>query len=248
MLNISTISKQEYRGRRLKIERNTLEALYVVQGLTCKDIGRLFEVAAGTILNAMRWLGIPSRPNLEAIRLAFEKKRRLDPHRIISLYQEGYLLNEIAEMMHCSSNAVNYYLKRYGIARRSLSESHQISIKKGRAKFHSREEHWNWKGGKWHSGAYIKIPKPGHPRSDRYGFVLEHIVVWEDYYGKALPAGWVIHHLNGVKDDNHPENLAAMPNKAHSRKEMAFAYKKRIRKLEAEIKYLKEIPEKVQLI
>jgi hypothetical protein len=37
--------------------------------------------------------------------------------------------------------------------------------------------------------------------------VREHIVVMEQKIGRALVKGEEVHHLNGVKDDNRPENL-----------------------------------------
>ena len=48
---------------------------------------------------------------------------------------------------------------------------------------------------------------PAHHRAATHGYVMEHIVVWEHTHGQQVPEGYVIHHLNGVKDDNRPENL-----------------------------------------
>lgn len=54
--------------------------------------------------------------------------------------------------------------------------------------------------------AYIHVP--GHPRATRTGGrVLEHIVVMEEKEGRPLRPGENVHHINGVKDDNRPENL-----------------------------------------
>ena len=43
----------------------------------------------------------------------------------------------------------------------------------------------------------------------------EHIIVWEKVHGEQVPTGWVIHHLNEVKDDNDPANLLALPRGLH---------------------------------
>ncbi|WP_205413676.1 HNH endonuclease [Micromonospora aurantiaca] len=50
---------------------------------------------------------------------------------------------------------------------------------------------------------------PEHPRADKSGMVLEHVVVMEQKLGRPVrwDLGEQVHHINGVKDDNRPENL-----------------------------------------
>ena len=65
-----------------------------------------------------------------------------------------------------------------------------------------------WRGGKKknHYG-YMLAKADNHPRSDAKGYVLEHIFVAEQALGEYLPEGSIIHHINGIKDDNRLENL-----------------------------------------
>ena len=106
--------------------------------------------------------------------------------------------------------------------------------------------HPQWKGGRsLHGKGYIKIRLPEHPRANKHGYVLEHIAVWEKINGIPVPEGMSIHHLNGIKDDNRPENLQAMDKANHIHR--GKIYYDRIRELEAENRQLKTIIEKAGL-
>ena len=49
---------------------------------------------------------------------------------------------------------------------------------------------------------------PDHPRASvRTPYVFEHIVVMEEVLGRHLLEGETVHHINGIKNDNRPENL-----------------------------------------
>jgi hypothetical protein len=48
---------------------------------------------------------------------------------------------------------------------------------------------------------------PDHPRAKRSPYVFEHILVAERVLGHYLEPGESVHHRDGVRDDNRPENL-----------------------------------------
>lgn len=68
---------------------------------------------------------------------------------------------------------------------------------------------------------YMKMRRPNHPRADNYGFVLEHILVMEDFISKQLGCRiyisneWDIHHKNGNTIDNNIKNLQLMTHIEH---------------------------------
>lgn len=72
----------------------------------------------------------------------------------------------------------------------------------------------NFRGGKIiDKNGYIYILKPEHPyaiQNKRY--VFEHRLIIEKQIGRYLHRWEVSHHINGIKDDNRPENLMAFKN------------------------------------
>jgi hypothetical protein len=66
----------------------------------------------------------------------------------------------------------------------------------------------HWRGGRTrHKKGYVMIRTPGHPRAISGKYVFEHILVMEQLLGRYLLPEESVHHLNGVRDDNRPENL-----------------------------------------
>jgi len=67
----------------------------------------------------------------------------------------------------------------------------------------------------------------------------EHRVVWQEAHGE-IPKGWLVHALNGNKRDTRLENLAAVPRYPEHLGQITAPYIKRIKKIERELKLLKE--------
>lgn len=90
------------------------------------------------------------------------------------------------------------------------------------------ERNYNWKGGRFKDrrGYVIGRIGPGKRRA-------EHILVWEAANG-PLPKGYIVHHVNHIKDDNRLENLVAMPRGKHNHQHGQV----RILELEAQVRQL----------
>ena len=128
----------------------------------------------------------------------------------------------IASTLNMSDSAVSWHLRKLGITRpRSLAL--KLAFETGRrvvkeTHFATGEKQWNWKGGrsKNHQG-YITILTPDHPFAV-HRRVLEHRLVMEKHLGRYLKPTEIIHHINGIRDDNRMENLELMSSiKTHNR-------------------------------
>ena len=56
-------------------------------------------------------------------------------------------------------------------------------------------------------GGYKLIPLRDHPNAYKTGYILEHVAVMSEMLKRPLIKGENVHHKNGVKDDNRPDNL-----------------------------------------
>lgn len=93
------------------------------------------------------------------------------------------------------------------------------------------ERNPNWKGGStYRKKGYIMRYIPGHPRGGARGHVFEHILVMEEVLGRYLYPNERVHHRNGVRDDNRPENLElwAKPHPSGARVEDLVIWAKEI--------------------
>lgn len=150
-----------------------------------------------------------------------------DIQKAIELYREGYCLKSVGESLGYSDNAIRNNIAKKGIEIRNRIEAQSLWRKAknpdyvpGRVK---------------NNCGYIEIKAPDHPRATKKGYVREHILVWEAVHGE-LPKGMIIHHLNGIKDDNRLENLVALPIRTHIHAKVKDLFikqlQKRLRRLE----------------
>lgn len=64
---------------------------------------------------------------------------------------------------------------------------------------------------------YIKIYFPDHPKSDKFGYILEHDLIMECVIGRHLKKDEIVHHKNEIKTDNRIKNLQLMTRSEHMR-------------------------------
>ena len=109
-------------------------------------------------------------------------------------------------------------------------------------KYHNLDNSWSWRGGRTTCMGYIAVKRPDHPRAHiRTGYVLEHILIWEEAHNRLAPRGSLIHHINGIKTDNRPCNLVLLSPRGHNHEHQTLSQsqQQRIRELEVELENIK---------
>ena len=153
---------------------------------------------------------------------------------------EEMTMHEIAEFLDVSVGSVYNYIKKYGIpSRPTMTEKtkRKISAKlKGKPaklkvrklsqetkKKISKSNKGKYKNPSIYGGhkkkrrdGYISVYMPDHPYATKDGYVMEHILVMENYIGRYITRDEVVHHINKIRDDNRIENLKLMTFKEHA--------------------------------
>lgn len=82
---------------------------------------------------------------------------------------------------------------------------------------HSGEKNPNWRGGRSiASNGYVLIRVGAdHHLADVRGYAYEHRLVAEKKLGRRLRPNEEIHHINGDKKDNRPENIEVAASRKH---------------------------------
>jgi len=228
--------------QKIYVDQGKIEQLYN-SGLSEAKIARVCDCKLGVIQRRMKEFGIPTRKPREQPH-HYELKVNIDKDKLKELYVDKQLTSiEVATILGYAKATVQKRLKEYGLMR-TFAEAFAISKMKGRRKRSSSEPGKVIRGPR----GYVLVKCPGHHKADNHNYVYEHVLVWEEYHHKELPEGHIIHHLNGIKNDNRPENLAAMPRKKHAKIHHDEPYKKRIRQLEIENRQLRRALEDGQMI
>jgi len=98
--------------------------------------------------------------------------------------------------------------------RRKRMMGNTYGFKKG-SKMNVGEGNPMWKGGVIYRQGYKFIKDRKHRFANGKGYVRNSLIVMEKKLGRSLKKGEIIHHINGNKLDDKPENLYLFKNNAY---------------------------------
>lgn len=123
------------------------------------------------------------------------------------------LTNDELKSLFPTRTLLGIYRKAYKLGLRKEQSIERIN----RSLCRQREKGSNWKGGrKTNYKGYIQVLEPNHHRADPSGYVFEHILVFEKETGITVTKDFVVHHLDGNKQNNDISNLCLMTMGGHT--------------------------------
>lgn len=85
---------------------------------------------------------------------------------------------------------------------------------------------------------YVQVLDPRRKKARKRGsnYIMEHRLLMEEFLGRRLKRSEVVHHLNGIRDDNRRENLVIIgPKEKHESRTLIKAMQTRILLLESQL-------------
>ena len=108
---------------------------------------------------------------------------------------------------------------RLKMSRSGKGRKHSEKTKREMSRLHKGNKNPAWKGGRKKTlRGYILVYCPNHPFKVGGNYILEHRLIMETHIGRVLLPTEVVHHINGIKDDNRIENLMLFSSHSEHRK------------------------------
>lgn len=229
------------------ITKENLKKLYVDNpSATLESVGKILGCNKEAI---RRWLIRYDLPVKSKSRSNVSKKpstRKLIDKEWLRRELETKTAYKIGKELNTDVQNVVYWAKSHGLWKTNLSLSERIKdgLRKAFPNGSFGENSSHWKGGRVERGGYVLVYSPNHPNKSSSGYVQEHRLVVEKKLGRYLEKNEIVHHKNGIKNDNRAENLEVVRRGEHVSNHFKASHevlsqRERIAELEKEIERLK---------
>lgn len=105
------------------------------------------------------------------------------------------------------SKAERDRLQKFNLERKGKTYEEYYGREKAEEIKSNKKHKGNWKEGKKKVKGYVHLLKPEHPFSNKNGYIAEHRLVMEEKIQRYLMHKEIVHHINGLRNDNRIENL-----------------------------------------
>lgn len=162
-----------------------------------RALARQFGTCQGTIRNTLERCGVERRHQ----KASWRDVPQDVVEQIAALWLEGALQVDLAEQFGIDRSVISRLMWYHGIPRPPSGRG----ARRG-------EAHQSWKGGRTvRADGYVlvrlPIDDPLLVMANSSGYAVEHRLVMARALGRPLRSDESVHHLNGDRQDNRPENL-----------------------------------------
>ena len=152
--------------------------------------------------------------------------------RIIISQHKGYRNHGSYYIMECI--ICHKHFKIIGTTIKLPGEGGKYCSMKCRNIATKREGNPHWKGGKITYQGYVMIRRDRMTKKgNKYQF--EHRLIMEQYLGRYLKPEEIVHHINGIRNDNRVENLVLTTKSKHQHYTLVKQLQEKIRVLESKL-------------
>lgn len=195
--NVLTSRGVEIRSGRAKLTPD--EELVLVHrhlsGETSASLGRVFGITPGTVTRILGRHGVAVSTGRPSGKGWSDEMRG----KMVTLYESGLSQQKIADEVGVSQAVVSRVLRREGVFGQEWDRP-------------SRESHGRWQGGRViNSQGYVLVMPSqedlAYCTPSTRPYVAEHRLVLGRKLGRPLTSTETVHHIDGDRQNNHPDNL-----------------------------------------